>query len=86
MKLIIILLRFFTKTEKTSMQNRVLRAKKEGSSEFEALRDTYLQISTLVEKVKYGYGKLNFSEALLLAKHYKTFKNELNGKSVKYEL
>jgi len=50
------------------------------------LKAQYLLLVDLAEKVKHRKHLLTHSDKLFLARNYNSLQNELNGKSVKYDL
>ena len=50
------------------------------------LKKEYLDFCRLVEKSKYKTKNLTLGELLFLVKRFKSYKNELSGKTVKYNL
>ena len=50
------------------------------------LKAQYLLLIDLAEKVKHRKHLLTYSDKLFLARNYASLQNELNGKSVRYDL
>ena len=50
------------------------------------LKAQYLLLTDLAEKVKHRKPLLTYSDKLFLARNYASLQNELNGKSVRYDL
>lgn len=81
----------FVRTEKESLQSRIKRAQNKGM-DFSEFKEVYLEIAALCQKIKYNKRfpsqklKLTKAQITLLAKHYKTYKNEMSDRSIRYEL
>ena len=50
------------------------------------MKKEYLDFCRIVEKSKYKTKNLTLGELLFLVKRFKSYKNELSGKTVKYNL
>ena len=87
--LLIHFFRFFIQQDtKNTLQRRISNILNKKVEEVinPTLKEQYLLLVDLAEKVKHRKHLLTHSDKLFLARHYNSLQNELNGKSVKYDL
>lgn len=87
--LLISFLRFFIQQDRSiTLQREIsnILNKKVKEEINDSLKERYLLLVDLSEKVKYRKHLLSYSDILFLARHYNSLQNELTGKSVRYDL
>ena len=87
--LLISFLRFFIQQDRSiTLQREIsnILNKKVKEEINDSLKERYLLLVDLAEKVKYRKHLLSYSDILFLARHYQSLQNELTGKSVRYDL
>ena len=87
--LLIYFFRFFIQQDKRiTLQRRIsnILNKKVKEEINHTLKAQYLLLIDLAEKVKHRKHLLTYSDKLFLARNYASLQNELNGKSVRYDL
>lgn len=68
----------------TCIQEEVLFQENPQSYPFKRAHELYAELLRIMKKQ--NIGSLRFNEQLFLAKHYKSYKNELNGLSLSGQL
>ena len=74
----------FRSRNATCIQEEVLFQENPQSYPFKRAHQLYAELLRIMKKQ--DEGSLNFSEQLFLTKHYKSYKNELNGLSLSGQL
>lgn len=76
----------FLSREKESFQSKVIEAKRTENTNYADIKKDYLDFCRVVEKSRYKNKPLSLKEILYLARHYRSYKNEVSGKTVKYHV
>lgn len=77
---------FLCQDRKSSLQRMLLRSKGVEDSSFLALKEEYQRLLDITERKKYQRRPLSWNDTLFAAKYYRSFQNEMAGKTVRYDL
>jgi len=77
------LLRTFIQADANKSMQRMLR--ESTSEDFDKIKDQYQRLLGIADKIKTNR-KLTWADRYVGAKYYRSLKNELSGKTVRYDL
>ena len=77
------LLRTFIQADANKSMQRILR--ESTSEDFDKIKDQYQRLLGIADKIKTNR-KLTWADRYVGAKYYRSLKNELSGKTVRYDL
>ena len=77
------LLRIFIQADANKSMQRILR--ESTSEDFDKIKDQYQRLLGIADKIKTNR-KLTWADRYVGAKYYRSLKNELSGKTVRYDL
>ena len=84
--MIYLLHNFVCRDKKESLQRFLMNTKNRSRSSYKEKYDHYVLLMNLADIKKYKRRRLTWQEKLHLAHYYKSFQNEIAGKTILYEM
>ena len=84
--MLFILQLFLCTDRKQSLQRQLLRLSSKGGATYLSLREDYERLLEIAERKKYQKLPLRWEDMVFAAKYYRSFQNEMAGKTVRYDL